>query len=66
MYDQGQSSEIRKIQRAGRVARLEAGKIISLLTKDTREIAYYWSSQRKEKTMKKVLSKMQESQTTLI
>ena len=42
------------------------GKVIFLLTKDTREIAYYWSSQRKEKTMKKVLSKMQESQTTLI
>lgn len=66
MYDQGKSSEIRKIQRAGRVARLEAGKIISLLTKDTREMAYYWSSQRKEKTMKKVLKTMQESQSTLI
>lgn len=59
MYDQGKSSEIRKIQRAGRVARLEAGKIITLLTKDTREIAYYWSSHRKEKTMKNILTKMQ-------
>jgi Fanconi anemia group M protein len=67
MYDQGKSSEIRKIQRAGRVARLESGKIITLLTKDTREIAYYWASQRKEKTMKNILTNMQkETQETLI
>ena len=59
MYDQGKSSEIRKIQRAGRVARLETGKIISLLTKDTREVAYYWSSKRKENQMKSILTKMQ-------
>lgn len=66
MYDQGKSSEIRNIQRSGRVARLEAGKIIILLTKDTREIGYYWSSQKKEKTMKRILTKMQESQAKLI
>jgi ERCC4-related helicase len=63
MYDQGKSSEIRKIQRAGRVARLETGKIISLLTKDTREIAYYWSSKRKENQMKNILTKMQNNET---
>jgi ERCC4-related helicase len=66
MFDQGSSSEIRKIQRAGRVARLETGKIISLLTKDTREMGYYWASQKKEKTMKETLKNMQqETQTTL-
>lgn len=66
MFDQGSSSEIRKIQRAGRVARLQAGKIISLLTKDTREMGYYWASQKKEKLMKTVLKNMQqETQTTL-
>tara|TARA_Y100000034_G_scaffold88180_1_gene105791 strand:+ start:307 stop:1800 length:1494 start_codon:yes stop_codon:yes gene_type:complete len=59
MYDQGKSSEIRKIQRAGRVARLETGKIISLLTKDTREIGYYYLSKRKENRMKNILTSMQ-------
>ena len=67
MYDQGKSSEIRKIQRAGRVARLETGKIITLLTKDTREIGYFWASKRKETRMKNILTKMQtETQEKLI
>ncbi len=48
-------SEIRKIQRAGRVARLQAGKIIFLITKDTRDEAYFWSGYQKEKRMKKIL-----------
>ncbi|MBI4158783.1 DEAD/DEAH box helicase [Candidatus Woesearchaeota archaeon] len=68
MFDQGSSSEIRKIQRYGRVARLESGKIISLLTKDTREIGYYWAIKRKENTMRGILRKMQadkESQSIL-
>ena len=49
------SSEIRKIQRVGRVARLQAGKIIFLITKNTRDEAYFWSSYQKEKRMKKTL-----------
>ncbi|MEK6907573.1 MAG: DEAD/DEAH box helicase [Nanoarchaeota archaeon] len=49
------ASEIRKIQRAGRVARLEAGKIIFLITKNTRDEAYFWSGYQKEKRMKKTL-----------
>ena len=49
------SSEIRRIQRMGRVARLEAGKIIFLITKNTRDEAYFWSSYQKEKKMKKTL-----------
>ena len=48
-------SEIRKIQRTGRVARLQAGKIIFLITKNTRDEAYFWSGYQKEKKMKKVL-----------
>ena len=65
MYDQGSSSEIRKIQRAGRVGRLEAGKIISLLTLGTREIGYHWASKRKENLMKNTLKTLQEKQSTL-
>src|SRR3989344_2541564 len=54
-------SEIRAIQRAGRVGRLSAGRIIQLITKDTREQGYYWSAKRKEKTMRSILKKMQDS-----
>ena len=53
-------SEIRSIQRAGRVARIRAGKIIFLLTNDTREIGYYWVAKRKENVMRKTLKQMQE------
>ncbi len=54
-------SEIRAIQRAGRVGRLSAGRIIQLITKDTREQGYYWSAKRKEKTMRSILKKMQDN-----
>ncbi len=48
-------SEIRRIQRMGRVARMQAGKIMFLITKNTRDEAYFWSSYQKEKKMKKTL-----------
>ncbi|HDD46431.1 MAG TPA: DEAD/DEAH box helicase [Candidatus Aenigmarchaeota archaeon] len=48
-------SEIRNIQRRGRVGRHSVGKIIILVTKGTRDEAYYWSSLKKEKTMKRTL-----------
>ena len=48
-------SEIRAIQRRGRVGRQTAGKVIFLLTKDTRDEAYYWSAFHKEKRMKGIL-----------
>jgi Fanconi anemia group M protein len=51
-------SEIRTIQRKGRVARITKGKIIFLITKSTRDEAYYWSSKRKEKTMHSTLYRM--------
>ncbi|MBO8182909.1 MAG: DEAD/DEAH box helicase [Archaeoglobus sp.] len=44
-------SEIRAIQRKGRTGRTRKGKIIVLMTKGTRDEAYYWSSLRKEKLM---------------
>ena len=44
-------SAIRKIQRAGRTARLMPGELIILVTKNTRDEAYYWASFHKEKKM---------------
>lgn len=68
------SSAIRKIQRAGRTARLMPGELIMLITKDTRDEAYYWSSIRKEKNMHKAIesikndfsNKSKNNQQTLI
>jgi Fanconi anemia group M protein len=45
------ASAIRKIQRAGRTARLIPGKLIILITKNTRDEIYYWASFKKEKKM---------------
>jgi Fanconi anemia group M protein len=53
-------SEIRALQRKGRVGRHKAGKIIFLITKGTRDEAYYWAAFRKEKKMKSILYKMRE------
>ena len=44
-------SAIRAIQRAGRTARLMKGKLIILITKKTRDEAYYYVSRSKEKKM---------------
>lgn len=61
-------SELRRVQRMGRTARTKPGKVIFLLTKDTRDEAYYWSALRKEKKMKSTLisiKKQIEKQQTL-
>lgn len=50
-------SEIRMIQRRGRTGRRNKGKMYILITKGTRDEAYYWSSVNKEKKMKRQLSK---------
>lgn len=50
-------SEIRMIQRRGRTGRHDKGKMYILITKETRDEAYYWSSINKENKMKKELSK---------
>lgn len=44
-------SAIRKIQRAGRTARLMPGSLIMLVTTDTRDEAYHYAAIRKEKKM---------------
>ena len=57
-------SAIRRIQRTGRVARTQPGKIIHIIASNTRDSAYYWKSQRDEKRMKSVLYSMQNKQET--
>jgi len=52
-------SEIRTIQRRGRVGRTKVGKIIILLARHTRDEAYYYTAMRKEKKMKSILKNMQ-------
>ncbi len=58
-------SAIRRIQRTGRTARTRIGKVIILITKDTRDEAYHWSGYQKEKKMTKMLYGMQRSQKAL-
>jgi ERCC4-related helicase len=49
-------SAIRKIQRAGRTARLMPGELIMLVTTGTRDETFYWSAIQKEKRMHKAIS----------
>ncbi len=60
-YDNVPTS-IRRIQRAGRVARIKPGKILYLITKGTRDEGYYWKSKRDEGRMKDILTKMKFNQ----
>lgn len=48
-------SAIRKIQRSGRTGRLEKGRIIMLITKDTMDEVYYHVARNKEKRMYKAI-----------
>jgi len=49
-------SAIRAIQRAGRTARLEKGKLIILITKGTRDENHYYVSRAREKGMNKAIN----------
>jgi len=51
-------SEIRAIQRRGRVGRQISGKIVFLLTKGTRDEAYFHSALHKERKMHRILEDM--------
>ncbi len=51
-------SAIRTIQRAGRTARLKKGKLIVLITKKTRDEAFYYVSRSREKKMHKIIHKI--------
>ena len=52
-------SAIRKIQRAGRTARLMKGSLKILITKNTRDQSYHYASQAKEKRMHKAIESIQ-------
>lgn len=56
-------SAIRKIQRTGRTARTQLGKVVILIAKDTRDEAYHWSAHQKERRMKTMLYAMQRQRT---
>lgn len=51
-------SEIRTIQRRGRTGRRRAGKVIVLLTRNTKDEAYLWSSRKKELQMRRELDSL--------
>ena len=53
-------SAIRTIQRTGRTARLMEGKLIILITKKTRDEAYYYVSRAKEKKMHSAINDIKE------
>ncbi|MDP2906655.1 MAG: DEAD/DEAH box helicase [Nanoarchaeota archaeon] len=54
-------SAIRTIQRTGRTARTEKGKVIVLVTKNTRDEAYRWSAHHKEKRMHQIITKLRDN-----
>ncbi|MDD5191822.1 MAG: DEAD/DEAH box helicase family protein [Candidatus Nanoarchaeia archaeon] len=53
-------SAIRKIQRAGRTARLMKGKLTILITKDTLDEIFYYAAIAKEKRMYKAISSIKD------
>ncbi len=48
-------SAIRHIQRRGRTGRLDKGRVIILMAKDTRDEGYRWSAHHKEQRMYRIL-----------
>jgi ERCC4-related helicase len=53
-------SAIRKIQRTGRTARLAKGKLITLITKGTRDETFYYVSRSREKKMQSSIETIKE------
>lgn len=53
-------SALRSIQRRGRIGRVNFGKIVLLITKNTIDEKYYWVSFHKEKRMKDAIRKVQD------
>jgi ERCC4-related helicase len=56
-------SAIRSIQRRGRTGRHERGQVYVLVTKDTRDEGYKWSSFHKEKRMQHILKELKKKFT---
>ena len=57
------ASAIRTIQRSGRTARLNKGKIIMLITKKTRDESSFYISKIRERKMKKAIEEVRNSLT---
>ncbi len=53
-------SEIRTIQRRGRTGRSARGRVVMLVTKDTRDEAFLYSAKRKERKMHQELEKLRQ------
>jgi ERCC4-related helicase len=53
-------SAIRKIQRSGRTARLMAGKLIMLITKNTRDETFYYVANARERKMHRTIEDIKE------
>ena len=51
-------SEIRTIQRRGRTGRSAAGRVVMLVTTDTRDEAYFYSARRKERKMHQEMDRL--------
>jgi len=54
------ASAIRAIQRAGRTARLMKGKLVMLITRKTRDEAYFYASKAREKKMHSAINSIKE------
>ncbi|KGK97640.1 Hef nuclease [Methanococcoides methylutens] len=57
-------SEIRSIQRKGRTGRKHEGRVVVLVTKGTRDEAYYWSCNHKERRMQSNMQQWQETMSS--
>jgi Fanconi anemia group M protein len=57
-------SAIRKIQRSGRTARLQPGKLIILITKDTRDEINHYAAGAREKKMYKTIDQVKKELKT--
>jgi len=52
-------SIVRTIQRRGRTGRTSLGKVLMLITKNTRDEAYYWSARKMEEKLNATIKDMQ-------
>lgn len=58
-------SEIRSIQRRGRTGRRHQGRIVVLMAQGSRDEAYYWSSNHKERAMQRKIEELRNSLQSL-
>ncbi len=59
-------SAIRHIQRRGRTGRQEKGRVIILMTEDTRDVGYKWSAHHKQKRMYSNLNGLKKRLSSLL